>query len=226
MLEIRARRFGPALPAATGYPMLEARNLEATRGGMPLFSGLGFTVEPGALLRVTGANGSGKTSLLRVLCGLLAPSAGEVRWAGEPIQRLREEFWARLLYVAHANALKDDLTVAENLAVANALAGWQASPAQIASAIEQFGLAARARLPVRVLSQGQRRRAALARLALGGAAPLWILDEPFSALDAAGVAMVRARVAAHLARGGMVVLTTHQDAPIDAPVALDLDLGG
>jgi heme exporter protein A len=204
--------------------MLEAIELEATRGETTLFRGLGFSLAPGALLRVTGANGSGKTSLLRALCGLLLPAAGEVRWKGENIRRLREEYWKHLAYVGHANALKDDLTAGENLAVAGALAGAAVPSSRARAALEAFGLGERLHLPVRALSQGQRRRAALARLALCETLPLWILDEPFAALDAAAVQQVQSLVGAHLARGGMAVLTTHQEARIEAPSVADLNL--
>ena len=204
--------------------MLETRDLAATRGDTTLFSGLGFSLSPGALLRVTGANGSGKTSLLRALCGLLMPSAGEVRWNGENVRALREEYWKHLAYVGHADALKDDLTVEENLAITCALAGLQVPASRANAAIEGFGLAGRERVPARALSQGQRRRAALARLAVSEALPLWILDEPFAALDAAAVEHVQSIVGAHLTRGGMVVLTTHQEARIKAPTVTDINL--
>ena len=204
--------------------MLEARELAATRGDTTLFSELSFALAPGALLRVTGANGSGKTSLLRALCGLLMPSAGEVRWNGERIRALREEYWKHLAYVGHADALKDDLTVEENLAIACALAGLQVPASRAGAAIEGFGLAGRERLPARALSQGQRRRAALARLAVSETLPLWILDEPFAALDAAAVERVQSLVGEHLARGGMVVLTTHQEAQIKAPAVTNINL--
>jgi len=204
--------------------MLDARDLAATRGDTTLFSGLGFSLAPGALLRVTGANGTGKTSLLRALCGLLMPSAGEVRWKGEDIRALREEYWGHLLYIGHANALKDELTAEENLAVACALSGTTVLHSRIRAALEGFGLGERRRLPVRALSQGQRRRAALARLALCETLPLWILDEPFAALDAAAMRQVQSLVGAHLARGGMAVLTTHQEARIEAPSATDINL--
>ena len=204
--------------------MLEASELAATRGDTTLFSGLGFSLAPGALLRVTGANGTGKTSLLRALCGLLMPSAGEVRWKGEDIRALREEYWKHLAWVGHANALKDDLTVAENLEFACRIAGLPATRARLRAALERFGLAAREHLPVRALSQGQRRRAALARLALSDTLPLWILDEPFAALDAAAIDLVQSLAGDHLARGGMVVLTTHQEARIRAPSVSDINL--
>jgi len=204
--------------------MLEAQNLAATRGDTTLFSELSFALAPGALLRLTGANGSGKTSLLRALCGLLMPSAGEVRWNGENIRALREEYWKHLAYVGHADALKDDLTVEENLAIGCALTGLQVPASRAQAAIESLGLAGRERLPARVLSQGQRRRAALARLAVSEALPLWILDEPFAALDTAAVERVQSLVGEHLSRGGMVVLTTHQEARIKAPSVTDINL--
>jgi len=205
--------------------MLEAHQLAASRGDTNLFSGLDFRLVPGALLRVTGANGSGKTSLLRALCGLLMPNAGEVRWNGENVRALREEFWKHLAYVGHADALKDDLTAAENLAFACALSGLQLPATRAQAALERLGLAGRERLPARALSQGQRRRAALARLAVAETHPLWVLDEPFASLDAAAVQQVQALASAHLARGGIVVLTTHQDARIEAPSVVDLSLG-
>ena len=205
--------------------MLEARKLESTRGDAVLFRNLSFSLAAGTLLHVAGANGSGKTSLLRALCGLLLPSAGEVLWNGRNIRALREEYWKHLAYVGHANALKDDLTAEENLSVNCALAGFTVPPPHLRSALDAFGLGHRARLPVRALSQGQRRRAALARLVLSAAAPLWILDEPFAALDVAAVEQVQSLVAGHLARGGMVVMTTHQEARIAAPSVLDVRLG-
>jgi heme exporter protein A len=205
--------------------MLEARDLEATRGDAVLFRGLSFSLGAGTLLRAAGPNGSGKTSLLRALCGLLLPSAGEVLWNGRNIRALREEYGRHLAYVGHANALKDDLTAEENLSVNCALAGLSVPSSQLRAALQDFGLAGRAALPVRALSQGQRRRAALARLAVSAAASLWILDEPFAALDAAAVEQVQSLVAGHLARGGMAVITTHQEARIAAPSVLDIRLG-
>ena len=204
--------------------MLEAAQLECARGSRSLFSGVGFTLPPGGLLRVTGANGRGKTTLLRVLCGLLVPTAGEVRWKGESIRTLREEYWSDLLYIGHANALKDDLTAAENLVFGCGIAGRAVPRASVQAALGRFGLAGREALPVRALSQGQRRRAALARLAVGATQPLWVLDEPFAALDATGIDLVLALAGEHLARGGMAVLTTHQDARIAAPSVTDINL--
>ena len=199
--------------------MLEAADLECERGGRTLFRALSVSLEPGEALRVAGENGSGKTSLLRILCGLLAPTHGEVRWKGSPIGRLREEYARELVYLGHAPAVKGDLTAAENLFMACALSGLSTGEAQREEALARFGLPAR--VPVRKLSQGQRRRAALARLALG-AAPLWLLDEPFSALDTHGIELLRGLLLAHLQKGGAIVFTTHQDPGFAATRVLEL----
>jgi len=205
--------------------MLETVDLQCVRGERSLFSGLEFRLREGELLRIAGANGSGKTSLLRILCGLLAPAHGSVRWHGEDIRRLREEFWGRLVYIGHANAIKDDLTATENLAIACALGGYKVATAALHAALDQLGIGGSAHRPARVLSQGQRRRVALARLALSGQSPLWILDEPFTALDASAVEIVQALIGSHVARGAAVVYTTHVELEIAAAVSLRVDLG-
>lgn len=204
--------------------MLETLQIEITRGNRKLFGNLSLELKPGTLLLVTGSNGSGKTSLLRALCGLLAPSSGEIRWHGENIRVLREDYWKNLLYIGHNNALKGDLTTSENLAALCALSGVAANAVQRQSALAQFGLADREHSPAKSLSQGQRRRTALARLALGSVLPLWVLDEPFSALDSAAIAHLQSIISQHLANSGMVVMTTHQDVPIKAPAVVELNL--
>lgn len=205
--------------------MLEAVELQCARGERTLFSGLEFQLRGGELLRIAGANGSGKTSLLRILCGLLAPASGSVRWQGEDIRRLREEFWGRLVYLGHANAIKDDLTAAENLGIACTLAGRKAADGELRAALDQLGIGSSTHRPARVLSQGQRRRVALARLALSSQSPLWILDEPFTALDTRAVEIVQEMIANHVARGAAVVYTTHVELEIAAAVCLRVDLG-
>lgn len=204
--------------------VLEATDLECVRGDRSLFKELSFRLEAGACLLVQGANGSGKTSLLRMLCGLLAPAAGEIRWQGEPIRRLAEEYRRGLLYCGHLNAVKEELTAEENLTAAAALAGRPVSAAAARTALQQAGLKGREELPVRVLSQGQKRRVSLARLLLDGSA-LWILDEPLTALDVHAVRWLAGVIDGHLARGGMAVLTSHQDVPLASATVSSLRLG-
>jgi heme exporter protein A len=184
--------------------VLDAFNLDCLRGGRTLFRGLSFSLQSGELLRIAGANGSGKTSLLKILCGLLMPDAGEVNWKGTPIRQLREDYSRHVVYLGHAPAVKDDLTAAENLTIACALAGREVSPEQAREALERYGLTA-STIPVRRLSQGQRRRAALARLVLSTDAPLWLLDEPFAALDTAAAHFTEELIARHVAAGGAAI---------------------
>jgi heme exporter protein A len=181
-----------------------------------LFRGLSFTLARGEALRIAGANGSGKTSLLRILCGLATPAAGEVRWKGEPVRSLREDYSTQLVYLGHAPAVKDELTASENLASACRLAGNARSRDEVCAALR--ALAVPDASVVKTLSQGQRRRAALARLLLSQAVPLWLLDEPLAALDAQAARVVEDLVADHAARGGLVVYTTHQDTRIPGKV--------
>ena len=206
--------------------MLEAVNLECVRGQRRLFHGLSFDLAAGDMLWVLGPNGSGKTSLLRLLCGLLRPEAGSVRWKAEDVRASREGFHADLLFLAHDPAVKDDLSAQENLAFGLAQAGIGVTPRETGEALREFGLADRQKLPARALSQGQRRRVALARLALGAARPLWILDEPFTALDAQAIALVQSHMARHLRRGGSVVFTSHQEVGFGGLPVKRLELAG
>lgn len=198
--------------------------LACTRGSRPLFSGLSIRVNPGQLLRVRGANGAGKTSLLRMLCGLLQPTSGQVLWHGKPLASQGEAFGHSLVYLGHAAALKDELSPLENLLDACALGGHTHDTPAVLAALKGAGLRGFERTPVRRLSQGQRKRSALARLALSQAAPLWILDEPFNALDNAANSWLTGLIEAHLHNAGMVVLTSHQDMPINTPNQQDLAL--
>jgi heme exporter protein A len=198
--------------------MLEASGLHCARQGRTLFRSLTFSVSAGERLRIAGANGSGKTSLLRILCGLLHPDAGEVRWRNAPIGSLKEEYSREIVYVGHAPAVKDDLTAAENLEIACRLAGFTAKTGE---ALAKLGVPAD--VPVRRLSQGQRRRAALARLAVSERNALWLLDEPYAALDVEAAATVDGLIAAHAARGGAVIFTTHQETGAGASRVLELN---
>lgn len=205
--------------------MLHAESLACERGGRLLFKTLGFTLEAGTLLRVAGPNGSGKTSLLRILCALSRPAAGTVSWNGEDAHRLAEDYTRRLAYLGHLPGLKEDLTARENLRFALGLLGIVAAESALGEALGRLGLGGREDIPTRFLSQGQKRRAALARLALADSIALWILDEPLAALDTEAIRAVVDLIAAHLARDGLVVLTTHQDLDIPAPRRLRVDLG-
>jgi heme exporter protein A len=197
---------------------LVLRDLACVRGRRSLFRDLNVTLSAGRLLRVTGANGAGKTSLLRMLCGLLAPTQGQVLWQGQNVHQVREAFHQQLIYLGHAAALKDDLTPLENLQVAARLGGCAPDDAAARQALADAGLRGREHVPSRTLSQGQRRRAALARLPLGQAL-LWVLDEPFNALDTAATAWLLELIEAHLRRSGLVVLTSHQPVALSDSVA-------
>ncbi|BBE51690.1 Cytochrome c biogenesis ATP-binding export protein CcmA [Ferriphaselus amnicola] len=189
--------------------MLEVSNLACSRGDHPLFTDLSFTLEAGELLQVQGENGKGKTSLLRTLCGFMQPVAGEIRWRGENVEELDEDYFAELLYLGHHNAIKDELNALENLQISAGLAGIELGEKEAVAALRRMGLKGREHLPVKVLSQGQRRRAALARMLVSDA-PLWVLDEPLTALDVGAVGLIQELLGEHLARDGMVIFTTHQ----------------
>ena len=193
--------------------MLEAHDLAGQRGGTELFRGLSFRVDGGHGLVVTGRNGSGKTTLLRMLAGLTAPAQGELRWLGTPVRPFARALRAAVLYAGHPAALKDELSAQENLASLAGLAGSAANDSSVGAALDEVALAGQRRLPARVLSAGQRRRIGLARLRLVPR-PLWLLDEPVTALDAAGSELLARLVRSQLERGGIVVAASHQ--PLDA----------
>jgi len=189
--------------------MLEVTNLSCARGEHPLCADLSFTLSAGELLQVQGENGSGKTTLLRTLCGFMQPLAGEIRWQGQSVRELDEAYHADLVYLGHMNAIKDELTALENLRISSALAGCAVSDNVAVAALRRMGLRGRETFPVKVLSQGQRRRVALARLLISEA-PLWILDEPLTALDVGAVGLMQGLIGEHLDKRGMVIYTTHQ----------------
>jgi heme exporter protein A len=204
--------------------MLAITELECVRGERRLFANLSFSAAPHTLLEVRGPNGSGKTSLLRNLCGLLPPAQGTIHWCGTDIDALGEDYRSRLAYLGHLSAVKDELTASENLRLSAQVGALPAAAGAIDAALATFGLAEFCRLPCKSLSQGQRRRVALARLALSASRTLWILDEPFTALDTAALAVVKDLVEAHLNRGGIVVLTTHQEIAIAARTTVRVEL--
>lgn len=188
---------------------LEANALECVRGERRLFQSLSFSLAPGEALEVSGPNGSGKTSLLRMVCGLLPPAAGEILWQGENISALKEEYLSKLAYLGHTNGVKAELSARENLRIAGGLAGVHPSAERIGTALDRLGLSDSGARPLKTFSQGQQRRVALARLLISNKA-LWVLDEPLTALDSAAVRLVQAVIGEHLEKGGMAILTTHQ----------------
>ncbi len=206
-------------------PVLAAAGLACRRGDRLLFEGLDFALQPGQIVWVRGRNGQGKTSLLRLLAGLSVPAAGQVTWGGVLLRAAGAGFHQRLVHLAHANALKEDLTVLESLQFMARLHGRDAAPAALLDALRRLNLHSRRDALVRTLSQGQRRRVALARLLIEPNASLWILDEPYDALDADGSALLDEVLGAHAARGGSVVLTSHLPLTITRPVPIELSLG-
>jgi heme exporter protein A len=205
--------------------MLQVRQIECTRGNRRLFHDLSFRLEARQALHVRGENGSGKTSLLRMIAGLSPVEAGEVRWNDERIAARSEDYRRELVFLGHSNGLKDDLSAVENLEHALAMAGCRPGHAALRAALAQQGLGAVADLPVKLLSQGQRRRVALVRLDFSAHKPLWILDEPFSALDTAAAACVGQALAAHLRNAGVVVFTTHQEIALPGAQVQAIALG-
>ena len=195
--------------------MLEVTNLGCVRGSRRLFRNLNFSVSPGSLVQLQGPNGSGKTSLLRIICGLATPAEGKVYWGGENIRAINEEFFTSVRYVGHRNGAKEELTSVENLRISSGLEGGAVSDRQARAILERVGLAGREDLPVRLLSEGQKRRSALARL-LTCRTTLWLLDEVLTSLDTAAVQLMKSILEEHLGEGGMAVIATHQELNISA----------
>ena len=189
--------------------MLSVSNLACSRGNKPLFADVSFELQAGQALHLEGDNGVGKTSLLRILCGLSPADAGEVHWQGESIQNNMAAFRASLFYLGHSLSLKEELTALENLLSDAAVSGRMLSQQQALAVLARMGLRGRENLPLRVMSQGQKRRTTLARL-LASRAQLWVLDEPFVALDSKAIDGLCSLMAEHVSMGGMVLFTSHQ----------------
>ena len=203
--------------------VLAARGLACRRGRRLLFRGLDLTLTPGSITWLRGTNGSGKTSLMRILAGLSQPAEGSITWNDSPVRAAAGDARRGVVYIGHTNALKDDLTLVESVAFLAVLAEMDEPAARARRALDRLGLASRRDAPVRTLSQGQRRRGALARLALDDAPRAWILDEPFDALDAASVDLLSRLIVAHAAGGGAVLLTSHQAISLAGAEELDLE---
>jgi len=202
--------------------LLEAREINAWRGDRHILRDVSFSVRSGEFLKITGPNGVGKTTLLRVVCGLLPAESGSVVWRGKTIIGASEEFHTDMVYLGHLNSLKADLTARENLRF---LAGLRQAlgPSDIDGALDRVGILSRGDLPARSLSAGQKRRLALARLLLSGAI-LWILDEPVTNLDTAGVDLVEELVREHVGRGGLALAAAHQRLLDGDPILRRLEL--
>ena len=204
--------------------LLVADNLECIRGERRLFHGVSFALAAGELLNLQGHNGAGKTSLLRMLTGITPSANGEIRWRGQGLNAAGDSFRAELCYLGHLNAIKEELTPLENLHLMAELAGAPLSAAQQLEALAQVGLAGREDLACKYLSQGQKRRVALARL-VHEQRLLWVLDEPFVALDVAAVAWLAGLIARHLQAGGLGIMTTHQAVTIPGGICKTFQLG-
>lgn len=202
---------------------LSATNLAVVRGERMLFDKLNFTLKNGGVIYLQGANGSGKTTLLRTLCGLSQPYAGSIDWNGESIASLAEEYSKHLLYIGHLPGIKEDLTALENLQFSLAILGTEVTNNKATEVLSMLGLAKGLNLQTRMLSQGQKRRVVLARLWLQDL-PLWILDEPFTALDAAATDLLKQKIESFANAGGMVMMTSHQDFSLNVPDFLQLKL--
>ena len=196
--------------------MLEVINLTCVRGTRRLFKQLNFAAREGELVELRGPNGSGKTSLLRILCGLATPAAGEVQWNGRSIRKLGEEYFASVAYLGHQNGVKDELTAIENVRVSGAVSGTPISEAEAKEILQRVGLVQQQNLPTRVLSAGQRRRLGMTRL-LTSRATLWILDEVLTSLDDSAMNLSREFISEHLKKDGIAIVATHQDLNLAAP---------
>jgi len=194
---------------------LSAEHLTLFRGDRCLFKGLSFALNPGEMLLLEGSNGSGKTSLLRAIAGLLELESGNVRWNETPLSKERQLFQNSVVWLSHKIGLKGDLTLVENLRYEATLR--PPSEIEFDSVLNQLGLKRLTRLPLRSLSAGQQRRVALARMLLSSAI-LWMMDEPVANLDSEGRALVMDMVRRHLNKGGMAIVAAHQDIDIDVPV--------
>jgi heme exporter protein A len=188
---------------------LQVEKVHVWRGDRHVLQGVSIQVRPHELLHVSGPNGAGKTTLLRVMSGLLRPEQGAVSWRGQSILRHRTEYQAALAYAAHEPALKGDLTALENLHFSVGLKR-RTSPVELSAALDRAGVASCAELPARVLSAGQRRRVSLARV-LAMRASIWLLDEPYANLDAAGSELVSELLQAHVEAGGLALVVAHRD---------------
>lgn len=202
--------------------LFEGRDLLCVRGERPVFTGLSFALDAGGLLLLTGRNGSGKSSLLRLMAGLLPPAAGALSWKGEPVSRRLDAHHRRLHYLGHRDAVKSALTVSENLRFWSQLDSGGADERAVMRALADFKLDALADIPARMLSEGQRRRLALARLQASGA-ELWLLDEPTTALDRDSTAAFLSLLRRHLESGGMAAVATHAEIGFPQATRLDLD---
>lgn len=202
---------------------LVVTNLAVVRGERMLFKQLDFSLNNGAVLYLQGENGAGKTTLLRTLCGLTQPYTGDVSWCGEDIKGMAEEYSKNILYIGHLPGIKEDLTALENLQFSLALLGSTVDKTEVVEVLKTLGLAKVLHLPTRMLSQGQKRRVLLARLWLQDL-PLWILDEPFTALDVAATDMLKQRIENFTNAGGMVVMTSHQDFTLNVPHFMQIKL--